>query len=290
MPLPIGPLPFTLTDGTLADANQVMANFNTLLNGVNGLAPLSTAIVGSTSNVRASLAAAGTTITVAADSVTVGTALNGTSYTLTSYSQSFNGATVGAGGMDVGTLPATGYVALYAIYNPTAPAISILGTNAASSVPTVYGAGNMPAGYTASALLTVLPTNATPAMRIVEVKGKAVSIPPNTVLMTSVAIPSLTSASISAAVPANAISIVGYLNHVCGTTPGNAGVQTIIAGDAGGSGQQFMLFNCLSLTGNQLVAPFASVVLSTPQTLWWQVAVAGTSPQVQVAITQYTIA
>jgi len=37
MPLPIGPFPYQLINGTLADANQVMADFNWLLNGVNSL-------------------------------------------------------------------------------------------------------------------------------------------------------------------------------------------------------------------------------------------------------------
>lgn len=40
MPLPIGPFPFVLVNGTLADANQVMADFNWLLNGVNGIGPI----------------------------------------------------------------------------------------------------------------------------------------------------------------------------------------------------------------------------------------------------------
>ena len=286
--LPCAAYPNTLTNGTLADANQVMANFNTILNCVNSLAPLGTPVVGTTSNVRASLATAGTTITVAADSVVVGTTLNGSSYLLTSYSQSFNGASVGAGGMDVGSLPSSSYVALYAIYNPTAPAVSILGTSCAASCPTVYSGGNMPAGYTASALLTTLPTNGTPAIKASYVKGKTVFIGAVNTPTTTSNIATPTSASISTAVPPNAIAIGGSLFEACGTTPGAAGMILIIGADANLTGQQELQFNCqsASITGQ---APFSNFLITTSQSLFWEVTVAGTGPQALVQITQYQI-
>ena len=140
--LPCSAYPNTLTNGTVADANQVMANFNTIRNCVNSLSPLGTPVVGSASNVKASLGVAGTTMTVTADSITVGTALNGTSYLLTSYSQSFNGGGTGAGGMDTGAIPSGSWLALYAIYNPTSPVTSILGTTCATTCPTVYAGAN----------------------------------------------------------------------------------------------------------------------------------------------------
>ncbi len=63
--------------------------------------------------------------------------------------------------MDSGTAPASGYVALYAIYNPTTGATALLAKNATAGLQAeVYAGGNMPAGYTASALIGVIPTNA----------------------------------------------------------------------------------------------------------------------------------
>lgn len=233
MALPIGPLPFTLTNGTLADANQVMANFNTLLNGVNGLAPLSTAVVGGTSNVVANIPTAATTVTVTADSVTVAVSLAGASYTLTSYSQAFNGATIGAGGMDVGAIPTSGYLALYAIYNPTAPAISILGKNAGASAPTIYNGSNMPAGYTASALLAIIPTNATPAMKPGYVSNRTWQYQgPFNVLNTSTNAASLTSLSIATAEPPNGKSVFGTITFSTGGAVTQESLQVTLASDA----------------------------------------------------------
>lgn len=119
---------------------------------------------GASINASASLASAGATVTITADAVVVGTALNGTTYVLPSYSQAFASAGTGAGGMDTGTLPSSGYVCIYAIYNPNSPATSILGSSCANSSGTIYSGGHMPSGYTASALIAAWPTNGSPNM------------------------------------------------------------------------------------------------------------------------------
>ena len=269
MALPIGPLPFTLTNGTLADANQVMANFNTLLNGVNGLAPLSTAVVGGTSNVVANIPTAATTVTVTADSVTVAVSLAGASYTLTSYSQAFNGATIGAGGMDVGAIPTSGYVALYAIYNPTAPAISILGKNAGASAPTIYNGSNMPAGYTASALLAIIPTNATPAMQPGYISNRTWQYQtPPTALSTSTNVGSLTSLSLATSVPPNAKSVFGNL-----TFPTGGAVTQVIATVSLASDAVHNVFIYQVVTVATLAqtwsTPFPAILMPTAQTIYY---------------------
>jgi len=288
MALPLGPFPYILTDGTLADANQVMANFNLLLNGVNGLAPLGVSVPGQTSNVRANLAAAGASVTVTADIVNVATALNGTSYTLVSYSQAFNGATTGAGGMDTGTMPTSGFVALYAIYNPTAPAVSILGTNAGVSSPAIYGGANMPAGYTASALLTVLPTNATPALKASYVRGKNVSYSPAvTVVNVSASVGTPTAQSISGAVPPNAVSVSGMLTNTAGSAPSGT-VSTLVAADSGSNGLQYIQ-STTTIASAALAGPFNNLPLATPQTIYYTVGTQGTGPSATIQVTSYAL-
>lgn len=290
--LPCAAYPNTLTNGTLADANQVMANFNTIRNCVNALAPLGVPVVGSSSKISAGLATSGTTITVSADSITVGTALNGTSYTLTSYSQSFNGATVGAGGMDTGSLPTSGWVALYAIYNPTAPAISILGTNCATSCPTIYSGGALPAGYTASAILAVLPTNATPAIiGGTYIKGKKAFVGGTTALSTASTHASPTSLSLTTSVPPNAISVGGYLTQTCGTTPGGASNTGTVSSDStGGGALGIFVMGCASTSGSNGIVNFAEVALPTAQTVWYTNSVQGTgSPVFAINVNNYTI-
>lgn len=289
--LPCSAYPNTLTNGTLADANQVMANFNTILNCVNSLAPLGTPVVGSASNIKATLATAGTSITVTADSVTVGTALNGTSYTLTSYSQPFNGATTGAGGMDTGSLPTSGWVALYAIYNPTAPAISILGTNCATSCPTVYAGGAMPAGYTASALLVVLPTNATPAIQSGYVRGRYFSYATlATALSTTSSHASATSLSLTSVVPPNAVTVSMDGSLTCGTTPGaNSTTINLFSQSTDTTAQDQLLINCVSANGAAILAPMQVMPIVTPQTIWYTNTVQGTSPSNNLYVSGYNI-
>lgn len=290
MALPIGPFPFTLTNGTLADANQVMANFNTLLNGVNGLAPLSSAISGGTSNVAAGLATAGTTVTFTADSVTVATALNGSSYTLTSYSQSFNGATTGAGGMDTGSLPTSGFVAIYAIYNPTAPAISILGKNAAVSAPTIYNGSNMPAGYTASSLLGVWPTNATPALVAGYIKGKRFqfSVIANILSNSSTNRASLTSLSLASAVPVNAITCTGNLVLIASAAFAGGSPAVFLGSDGNGVVYQYnSFFPATTAAVNSTIYP--DIEMPTPQTIFYQTALISASMELTLQVSSYTI-
>ena len=63
--------------------------------------------------------------------------------------------------MDTGAVPASRFFGLYAIYNPVTGASALLAVNATSVLlPNVYGGASMPAGYTASALVSVWPTTA----------------------------------------------------------------------------------------------------------------------------------
>lgn len=289
--LPCSAYPNTLTNGTLADANQVMANFNSILNCVNALAPIGTPTVGVTSNVRESLTTAGTSTTVTADSVTVGTALNGTSYTLTSYSQVFAGATVGAGGMDTGSLPTSGFVGLYAIYNPTAPSISILGTNCASACPTVYGGANMPAGYTASALLTVLPTNATPAIATNIARGKSVDFAAKNVLNTTTNQATPVSLSITTAVPPVAVSVKGYIQ--LNPSSNAAGIFSVtVGGDNNGAtadGQQVCAMYMGATAPAASGCPFAPTYMQTAQTIFYNTTNIAASMAAIINISGYTL-
>jgi hypothetical protein len=118
-------------------------------------------VVGSTRNLRAGIAAAGASATFTADEVIVESTLGGARYCLPSFNKTINLGTTGAGGMDTGAAPATGWVAIYAIYNPTTSTSAVLAVNAtAAAAPDIYGGANMPSGFTASALISVLMTTA----------------------------------------------------------------------------------------------------------------------------------
>ncbi|MEN3753720.1 hypothetical protein ABC733_17035 [Mangrovibacter sp. SLW1] len=121
-----------------------------------GLGTGLTGVVGQSRNAVMNVAAASSTATWTADELIVETALGGTQYRLNNLNLSVNLATTGAGGMDTGTVPTTGFVALYVIYNPTTQASALLAVDATSTTPgEVYSGDNMPSGYTASALVSV---------------------------------------------------------------------------------------------------------------------------------------
>ncbi|HEN3366357.1 TPA: hypothetical protein U5D82_002213 [Yersinia enterocolitica] len=135
-----------------------------------------TGVIGTSRNAKMSVTAASSTATFTADELIVQTALGGLQYKLSSFNKTINLATTGVGGMDTGTVPANGFVALYAIYNPTTQISALLAVNASSVVaPEVYGGSNMPAGYTASALVAVLPV-ATSQFGLFELSERFVSI------------------------------------------------------------------------------------------------------------------
>jgi hypothetical protein len=193
------------TPNLIAGTATSTAPFNVIASAIPS-APIGAIINGSTN-----LASAGASITYAADEVVVGTALNGTAYVLSSFSQTFNGGTTGAGGMDTGNLPSSGYVCIYAIYNPASPTTtSILGVNCSTSSGTIYSGAHMPSGYTASALVATWPTNSTPNMVAGYVRGRTFQYSTPVVVLsasqTNHASP--TSLSVSAGVPPNATQAV----------------------------------------------------------------------------------
>lgn len=128
-----------------------------------GALSLSAPAVGDRLNVFGSLAAASPSATLTADALVVAASLIGRTYRLGSINKVINLGSVGVGGMDIGSSPANGWVGVYLAYNPNAVLSAtnpmLIATNATSAAaPEVYGGANMPTGYTASALLAVLPT------------------------------------------------------------------------------------------------------------------------------------
>ena len=167
-------------------------------------------VIGISRNARMSVIAESATATFTADELIVQTALGGRQYKLSSFSNIINLASTGAGGMDTGTVPVTGFVALYAIYNPTTLASGLLAVNATSAVVPEVCAGVMPSGYTASALVSVLRISGS-KFTICEQSGRVVSIQDFSALSATSAIPTATRLSIAGVVPLNARKVSGTL-------------------------------------------------------------------------------
>ncbi len=224
------------------------------------------AITGGMKNARMSIPTPAGGPTFTADEIVVSTALGGLSYRLSNFSKLINGGATGAGGMDVGTAPASGYVAIYAIYNPNAPLSgsnpALLGVNAtAAAQPEVYGGANMPAGYTASALVSVWPTTPGTAFAAGYQADRTISFGGKSVLSGGTAV-TATATSIASAVPRNAKTCAGYaINNAA-----NGVIQ--IGADANYSGGGLVGVGNVSPATAPIWGWFATPII-TPQTIYY---------------------
>ncbi|WP_427218579.1 phage tail protein [Yersinia enterocolitica] len=223
-----------LSEITTAGAAAVAQTLASLGLGDVAHLPQLTGIVGTARNAKMSIPAASTTATFNADELIVQVGWGGRQYKLSGFSKTINLSVVGAGGMDTGTAPATGYVALYAIYNPTSGATAMLAVNASSViVPEVYGGANMPAGYTASALVSVWGV-ASSQFVVGHQIGRKVNIVSYTTYNTTTPALSYSAMSLALCVPANAR--IADMQIVVGQTTPNSSVQVYLASTAEGVG------------------------------------------------------
>ncbi|HDR8979510.1 TPA: hypothetical protein QDA95_004628 [Burkholderia vietnamiensis] len=227
----------------------------------------SAAVVGQARNVAMSVTTASTSATLNADEIVVGTALGGQKYLLKQFSKTINLATTGAGGMDTGTAPVSGFVALYAIYNPTTDASALLATNATSSTaPNVYAGANMPTGYTASALVSVWPTDASSQFSVASQVDRSVSFSPLTALSTSAVQASPTSFSVAAYIPRNARTARGSVSLQ--SSAANANLQSVLSGSSANAGA-FNFATVAVLANSGITAPYPDIPILTTQQMFY---------------------
>lgn len=240
--------------------------------------------IGSATKVRMSITTASASATITAEEVIVGSAIGGLTYKLSTYSKAINLATVGAGGMDTGTAPVNGYVALYAIYNPLSGASSVVAKDATlTAATTTYTGANMPSGYTASALLTVVPTNGSSQFKVVEVFGRKVKIALATVYSGNASVVN-NPISISGAVPLNAIEVSGE------QAVGSSALSTLsltVFGGLSAVGQQNL---ALTVGAGQTVnVNYAGVPIITPQVYYFTSSSTAGTPVYFLYISEYLI-
>jgi hypothetical protein len=246
----------------------------------------------SSHGVRMSVLAASATGTLTADEIVCkGT---GVSWILSAFSKTINLSTTGAGGMDTGAAPASGYVALYAIYNPTTVTSALLAKNATSAVQTeTYTGANMPSGYTASALLTVVPTNGSGQFAIgTHVQDDSVWIPENVFYTSSTPQAALFIRDISAVAPPNAKSgdfstAIGSSNATVTVTTGLAGTAAIVSGV--GIGEKRAAATSANVGGAAFPMHFANIPIITPQTIYYRCTVASGTLSFSIACNRYSI-
>lgn len=241
----------------------------------------SSGTVGASLNARMSLSSAAVSGTFTADSLVVADALNGNLYRLSSVNKTINLTTTGAGGMDTGSAPASGFVGLYVIYNPTTDTSAMLAVNATSSlVAEIYGGANMPSGYTASSLVAVIPTNSSSQMIIGLLTGRTFSFVSVSPMSTTTATSGWTLANIASTVPKNTKQIKGTFNvsaqtgqsvTVCGVAGSSTGIGSFFGGSVVSSQLQYVLD------------------LVSSQSVYYQAQVSGGTIGATLAVGAYTI-
>jgi hypothetical protein len=197
-----------------------------------------TAVVGNARSLKCSITAASASATFTADELIVKTALSGLKYQISNLNKTINLATTGAGGMDTGSATASGFVAVYAILNPTTGATALLGVNTTSAVaPEVYNGNYMPSGYTASALISVWPTNSSSQFAVASQIGRKINFTRTSAISTASPASSITAISLSSIVPKNAKKIYGDTVSTASTA---INFSTRICADAQSSGMLSM--------------------------------------------------
>jgi hypothetical protein len=241
-------------------------------------------VVGTVRNLAMTVGTASATATVTADEIIVETALGGQTYRMSAVNHTFNGATTGVNGMDTGSIPASSFLALYEIYNPTTGAKGLLGQSANGvKMPEVCGSSNIPAGYTASALLTVVPTNASSQIQPCVVVDRSVDIPGSSILSTSTTAASPTTVN-NLVVPLNAKSCSGFMQ--IGNTAG-ASVTMALFSSAAGVGNQSIALT-LSASGSS-AAPFNKLKITIGQRVFYTGSSSAGTPTFSAQVTSYEI-
>ncbi|PVZ56576.1 phage tail protein [Pseudomonas sp. B1(2018)] len=243
----------------------------------------STVVVGETRNGRMSVAAASATATYSADEVVVKTDLGGQALQISGFSQTINLATTGTNGMDTGLAPVSGYVAIYVI-STIGGVARLLGVNATSAVaPEIYAGANMPSGYVASALVSVVPTNASRQFKVFSQIDRSISLPGAQVFSGGTGGLSLQSFSLAAAVPFNAISISGNLTN-SSSSASNVGM-TISSNSAGTSAQNV---SGTVVAGGAINGSFA-IDVAVAQTAYVSTTNTAGTPAFTISVTRYSI-
>ncbi|WP_192563722.1 phage tail protein [Pseudomonas gozinkensis] len=231
------------------------------------LARLNGAEVGAARNLRMSLPVAASVATLTADQLIVEQPGVG-QYKLSNVNLSIDLTTVGAGGMDIGAAPASGSVGIYVIYNPDSKVAKMLAVNATSiSIPEVYGGSNMPAGYTASALVSIWQTYASRLMLSGTQYQRLVSIGKTSILSNGVS-QTWTPLSLAAVVPKNAKTVGGYVHYIANAETGGGGYLGI-ASDATGSGMKTIGIGGVARLG--VLSAFSDMAMTTSQTIYYTV-------------------
>jgi hypothetical protein len=192
---------------------------------------LSGAVVGNTRNLKMAITSASASISVTADEIIVENVLGGIPAKLSSFNKTLNLATIGVGGMDTGTAPVSGFVAIYAIYNQSNNTAALLACNASTLQGNIYSGSHMPTGYAFSSLISVWPTNASSLLIVGDQLNRELHFSDLLALTTVSINQTQTALSLSTTVPLNALTVNGVV--IANSTSGTGSIQIIVSDSVG---------------------------------------------------------
>lgn len=258
---------------------------NTNATGSGGGTGFTTAgVVGDARNFVCSRATT-TTLTITASEAIVKLAPGSSAWLVANLSKTLNFGTTGINGLDTGAIAASKFYGIYIIYNPTS---NLFNTLASLNLTTPT---TLPSGYTAYALMAVVPTNSSAQIRAgYNAFGRTCSFQEINIVTGHATVSSLASLSVAAAVPSIAKSVNGVMGNTSGIVSGYTTIG--VASDASGTGAQ----NEVPVaTGSTIFSPyhscaaFMNLQLITPQTIYWAGAASDGSSTLRLGVTGYTI-
>lgn len=268
--------PFAGTPGSLIPAQWGNAVTDEIRNAIiaaglipdemvnNQLASAIRLIIGTASrNVRCSVPTAAASATFTADELVLKAGLGGMAYTLYSFNKTVSLASVGVGGMDVGAPPISAFVSIYAIYNPTTQTAALLACNQATSSGSVYSGANMPAGYTASALVSAWGTTAAGLLAVGLQLDRQIDIA-QALIVSSTVNQTATPTSIASIVPIATKKVSGLM-QVGSSASANCTIS--LSGSPSGIGSKNVGASVIG--GNVVQGPFTDVLVGTTQTIYY---------------------
>ncbi len=238
------------------------------------------AVVGTMQNAKMIVATASASATFTADEIAVKTGLGGTPYLLGNFNQTVSTSATGIGGVVGGALTANGYAAIYAAYNPTTRAQGAFIVNANSLVPNV--AASPPAGWIATALVSVWPLNASTQFVPGTQRGRRVGLV--TAGGFTVSAPQTSYASVAVSgVPANAVRVQGNLSSL--STAASATIIFSVAPDAAGTSVKSNVST--TVVANNGTSMPIEIDIFTPQTLYYRMPGSTGTPSMSLVATSY---
>ncbi|QFH71472.1 hypothetical protein FR762_17895 [Enterobacter sp. E76] len=255
---------------TLAGGKVYIRQLSAAWNGVDGPwsswqpSGIFSGIIGDSRNAFLSIPAPSTTAAFTAESLIVEDS-TGRQYRLKNVNVNINLTSSGVGGMTGGAVPATGFVALYVIYNPTTGDAALIAIDATTTSAPEFFPGTLPANFIASALVSV--------WRVISGQfsigfqvGRSISTTNNSLLTTTTQAATATALNVSSIIPKNATALIAASGVVQSTPSSAAGI--IIQSSPSGIGE--IGTQAAATQGTTASNANATIKLITRQTIYYK--------------------